>query len=105
MIRSKYLSTVVGAGALALLSSAPFAQTSSTNNQAVSPSASSSVNANTQFKAMPHSTVTVSPSATTNQNVSTTQATNTTSTTGASGTSGTTGSQPGSSSGTTSSGM
>jgi len=86
MLCKKQLSLILGTGAMALLANAPFAQTSSSNNQAVSPSASSSVDANTQFKAMPHSTVTISPSATTNQNTSTNQSTSTTGVTGTTGT-------------------
>jgi len=89
MLRKKQLSLILGTGAMALLANAPFAQTSSTNNQAVSPSATTSVDADTQFKAMPHSTVTVSPSATTNQTTSTNQSTSTTGVTGPTGTTGT----------------
>lgn len=88
MLRKKQLSLILGTGALALLANAPFAQTSSSNDQTVSPSASSSVDANTQFKAMPHSTVTVSPNATTNQTTSTNQSTSTTGVTDNTGTGG-----------------
>jgi len=85
MQRKKQLSLILGTGALALLANAPFAQTSSSNDQAVSPSATTSVDANTRFKAMPHSTVTVSPNATTNQNTSTNQSTSTTGVTSSTG--------------------
>lgn len=87
MIRKNSIAGVFGAAALVAFSSAAVAQTSSTSQQGVAPSAGSTVNSDARFKAMPHSNVTISPSATTNQS---TAASQTTGTAGAGGTGGTT---------------
>ncbi|HET7158816.1 MAG TPA: hypothetical protein VFI62_07455, partial [Burkholderiales bacterium] len=61
MKRKHLVASVLSAATFAAFSSAAFAQTGSSSNQAVSPSASTTVNAPSEFKAMPHSNVTVSP--------------------------------------------
>jgi hypothetical protein len=73
----KQCAGLFSAAALAVCSATVLAQTSSSSNQAVAPSASSTVNTDARFKAMPHSNVTISPSATTNQSTSAAQTTGT----------------------------
>ena len=71
MIRKQV--TIIAAAVFAAMSGTALAQTTSgssntstTAGQTVAPSASTTVNTEANFKAMPHSTVTIAPSGTTN---------------------------------------